>query len=81
MEDYKTVNEHFVCLKFFKEDAVESKYWQWVFYTFRFQFMEYYNYKFNNEIDNWSDLQKGDVISNLNTHYQNFQFKTHDFSH
>ena len=81
MADYKTVNEHFASWKILKEDAVESKYWQWVFYTFRFQFMEYYNYKFNNEIDNWSDLQKEDVISNLNTHYQNFQFKTHHFSH
>ena len=75
MQDYRTVDEYFSSWNILAEDAVESKYWKWVFYRFRNEFMEHYKYVNNEEIENWSDLKKEDAISSLYSHYQNFDVK------
>ena len=75
MEDYRTVNGYFSSWNILAEDAVESKYWKWVFYRFRHEFMKYYKYVNNEEIENWSDLKKEDAISNLYSQYQKFDAK------
>ncbi|KAI6660024.1 Interferon-induced very large GTPase 1-like isoform X3 [Oopsacas minuta] len=76
MEDYRTVNEYFSSWKILEKDAIDSKYWKWIFYKFCNQFMDHYHYEYNSEIENWSDLNKEEAISNLTSHYQTFLFKT-----
>ncbi|KAI6660416.1 Interferon-induced very large GTPase 1-like isoform X2 [Oopsacas minuta] len=78
--DYALINEDFASWNILGEDAIDSKYWQWVFYTFRYEFIEHYKYKYNPAIENWSYLTDEDVLSNLDMHNENFLNKTGGFS-
>ena len=70
--DYAQINPHFASWNILGEDAIDSKYWQWVFYTFRYEFVSYYNYQYNPQVENWSYLTEEDVFSSLDTHHENF---------
>ena len=75
--DYRTVNEYFNSWKILGEDSIESKYWQWVLYTFHEEFVDHYAILPNDKIDEeWSDLTEEEVIDDIERHYQNYLFKT-----
>ena len=70
--DYAQINPHFASWNILGEDAIDSKYWQWVFYTFRHEFVSHYNYQYNPQIENWSHLTVEEVCTDLDTHKENF---------
>ena len=74
--EYRNINSDFASWNILGEDALESKYWQWVFYTFSQDFIEHYHYKYNNAIENWSYITQEDVFANLDMHNENFINKT-----
>ena len=70
--DYARINSHFASWNILGEDAIDSKYWQWVFYTFRHEFVSHYGYQYNPQVENWSYLTEEEVFRNLDTHHENF---------
>ena len=74
-EEYRTVNEEFNSWKILGEDAIDSKYWQWVLFIFEDKFLEYYEVVKNESIDRWSELTESEVVSDLESHYDSFIFK------
>ena len=76
-KDYRTVNEYFNSWRILEEDAIQSKYWQWVLYTFHEEFVDHYSILPNDKIDQeCSDLTVKEVIDDIEMHYQNYLFKT-----
>ena len=74
--EYRNINQNFASWNILGEDALESKYWQWVFYTFSQDFIKHYRYEYNNMIENWSYITQEDVFANLDMHNENFINKT-----
>ena len=74
--NYKIVNENFKSWKILGDDAVDSKYWQWVLCTFEKQFLEHYDIIKNESISSWKHLTKEGVVKDLEIHYKNYIFKT-----
>ena len=74
-EDYRTVNEEFNSWKILGDDATESKYWQWVLFTFEDEFLEHYEVVKNESIDRWSNLTEAGVVKDLEAHYYSFIFQ------
>ena len=73
--DYRKVNDMFASWRILPEDAVESRYWQWVLFHFHEQFCAKYGYAPNNLVNNWSNLTEEDVVEDLERHYQNYCFR------
>ena len=74
--NYRSINEYFASWRILGEDSIESKYWQWVLYTFQQEFVEFYGILPNDSIDTeWSNLTEREVIDDLERHYQNYIFK------
>lgn len=73
--EYRNINPDFASWNILGEDALESKYWQWVFYTFSREFIKHYNYRYNPVIENWSYITQEDVFANLDMHNENFMNK------
>eukprot|EP00800_Vazella_pourtalesii_P008685 TRINITY_DN22474_c0_g1_i1.p1 TRINITY_DN22474_c0_g1~~TRINITY_DN22474_c0_g1_i1.p1 ORF type:complete len:272 (+),score=49.81 TRINITY_DN22474_c0_g1_i1:16-831(+) len=74
--DYRKVNDMFASWRILPEDAVESRYWQWVLFHFHEQFCAKYGYAPNALVNNWSNLTEEDVVEDLERHYQNYCFRT-----
>ena len=73
--NYRTVNDEFKSWKILAEDALDSKYWQWVLYQFQDEFVDYYNIAKNEAVSVWSDLTEEEVVKDLEAHYQSYFFK------
>ena len=73
--NYRTVNETFKSWKIFGEDAMDSKYWQWVFYMFEDRFVEYYDVVKNSFVSRWSNLTEEEVVNDLEDHYRCLAFQ------
>ena len=74
--DYRTVNGYFNSWRILEGDSIESKYWQWVLYTFHKEFVDHYGILPNDKIGEWSNLTEEEVINDIERHYQNYLFKT-----
>ena len=74
--DYRLVNDMFASWRILPDDAVESRYWQWVLFHFQDQFCSKYGYSANTEVSRWSNLSEEDIVEDLERHYQNYCFKT-----
>ena len=73
--DYKTVNSRFRSWKILGEDALESKYWNWVLYHFEDEFVAHYEILKNEFTSQWSNLTGEEVIKDLENHYRNHIFR------
>ena len=73
--DYRQVNDHFASWRILPDDAVESRYWQWVLFHFQSQFCSKYGYAANTEVSRWSGLTEEDIVEDLERHYQNYCFR------
>ena len=73
--NYKTVNDHFRSWKILGDDAMDSKYWQWVLYTFEKEFVEHYGVLKNAGISYWKYLTEEEVVKDLEMHYKIYIFK------
>ena len=73
--DYRQVNDMFASWRILPDDAVESRYWQWVLFHFQEQFCGKYGYAANKEVTRWSNLTEEDIVEDLERHYQNYCFK------
>ena len=74
--NYKTVNSRFRSWRILGEDAIEAKYWRWVFCQFERKFLNYYQIEKNPDIDLWGCLTEEEVIKDLEDHYRDYLFKT-----
>ena len=68
--NYKTVNSRFNSWKILGEDALDSKYWNWVLYHFEDQFVAHYDILKNKYTSQWSDLTEEKVVKDLENHYR-----------
>ncbi|KAI6650699.1 Interferon-induced very large GTPase 1-like [Oopsacas minuta] len=69
--DYRTVNEYFNSWRILGDDSIDSKYWQWVLYTFQKEFVAYYEILENEKIDiAWSNLTEEEIINDIEKHYE-----------
>ena len=74
--EYRKVNDMFAAWRILPEDAVESRYWQWVLFHFHDQFCAKYGYAPNDLVNSWSNLTEEDIVEDLERHYQNYCFRT-----
>ena len=74
--DYRNINDMFASWRIVPEDAIESRYWQWVMYHFQDQLCTRYKYSRNPEVEEWRHLSEEEIIEDLEKHYQNYCFKT-----